>query len=110
MAYNQKEYMKEYRARNREKAKAYSKKYREKKKDGHFSVYYLPEENYVGMTDCMYDRMRLHKHRGKNTEGYRVLRIFEDPIQAHLYETQWHTIGTHGFVHSNRNTWTGKKN
>ena len=66
--------------------------------DGHFTVYYLPEEHYVGMTDALLERMRKHRYKHKRiTEGVETLGKFECPIQAHLFETMLHLRGYNGF-------------
>ena len=62
-----------------------------------YSVYYIPEEHYVGMSKNVYSRMIKHKHLGKIIDGYEVLQSFENPIAAHLMETQLHLMGYHGY-------------
>ena len=62
-----------------------------------YSVYYLPEEHYVGMTNAPLNRIQRHKSDGKDIEGFTVLREFNNPFDAHIYETQWHSIGARGF-------------
>tara|TARA_R110000764_G_scaffold10253_4_gene31635 strand:- start:793 stop:1140 length:348 start_codon:yes stop_codon:yes gene_type:complete len=67
-------------------------------RDGHFSVYYLPEHHYVGMTNAMKHRMT--EHRSKNnrfTRGYEVIAVFEEAVEAHLFETRLHAMGYNGF-------------
>jgi hypothetical protein len=68
-----------------------------KEKDGFTSVYYLPEEHYVGMTGRIKKRMSQHKSSGKNIKNYKILRVFESEIEAHIYETQLHWMGFDGF-------------
>ena len=68
-----------------------------KEQDGFTSVYYLPEEHYVGMTGRVKKRMSAHKSAGKNIINYKILRVFENEIEAHLYETQLHWMGFGGF-------------
>lgn len=72
------------------------------KKDGHHSVYYLPEEHYVGMTDCMYSRMRAHGRDGKITEGYEVMATFERSVDAHWFETMCHQRGYRGYQYEGK--------
>lgn len=62
-----------------------------------YAVYVLPEEHYVGMTKNVYNRICKHKHKGKNVDGWKVLTCFEDPVEAHIYETQLHWMGFNGF-------------
>jgi len=68
-----------------------------KEKDGFTSVYYLPEEHYVGMTGRVKKRMQQHQSAGKNVKNYKILRVFDNEIKAHLYETQLHLMGFRGF-------------
>lgn len=63
-----------------------------------YYVYYLPEENYVGMTNDFESRVKSHKNNNKrNVDGARILRVFDNPFDAHIYETQWHSMGARGF-------------
>lgn len=82
-----------------ERAKEQSRAYQRKRASEYpgYAVYLLPEEHYIGMTKNVYNRIIKHKHRGKNTDGWRVLTCFEDPMEAHLYETQLHMMGFNGF-------------
>tara|TARA_R110002074_G_C12269813_1_gene642038 strand:+ start:435 stop:746 length:312 start_codon:yes stop_codon:yes gene_type:complete len=68
-----------------------------KERDGFTSVYYLPKEHYVGMTGRVKKRMAAHRSAGKNTRNYKILRVFDNEIEAHLYETQLHWMGFFGF-------------
>ena len=80
-----------FNARMRETKHKYSKR------DKHYSVYYLPEEHYVGMTIKLKDRIISHSGKGKITDGYEVLAQFESGIDAHLFETTLHQRGYHGW-------------
>ena len=62
-----------------------------------YSVYYIPEEHYVGMSKNVYSRMNKHKHLGKIIDDYEVLQSFENPIEAHLMETRLHLMGYNGY-------------
>lgn len=66
-------------------------------KEGYWTVYYLPEEHYVGMTNNQTYRNCLHKKNGKSVDGYEVVAKFESAIDAHLFETMLHQRGYHGF-------------
>jgi len=81
----------EYRAR--------AKMYREKKSNEYpgYAVYYLPEEHYIGISKNVSSRMTKHKHLGKIIDGWEVLMCFENPIRAHLMETQFHLMGYNGY-------------
>ena len=67
------------------------------RRDDHYSVYYLPEEHYVGITNSMYDRMQHHRHKGKIIEGYEVIAKFEREVDAMWLEIMFHQRGYHGF-------------
>jgi hypothetical protein len=41
--------------------------------------------------------MSKHKHLGKIIDGWEVLMCFENPIRAHLMETQLHLMGYNGY-------------
>ena len=67
------------------------------RRDGFYSVYYLPEEHYVGYTNRF--KQRLAEHRSKKnriTEGATVIAKFES-ADAHLFETRLHQRGYLGF-------------
>jgi hypothetical protein len=74
-------------------------KYGDRDNEGNYiyTVYYLPEEHYVGMTKDLMQRMRDHKKKGKIVEGYEVVARFTSAKQAHLMETRLHIMGYHGF-------------
>ena len=93
-AYNStnKKAKKQYYKDNKEAIKAYSLA----KKDGYHSVYLLPKHNYVGITDNVYYRMSLHKNKGKDTTGFRILEKFKDRKLGLELESQLHLIGYKG--------------
>lgn len=62
-----------------------------------YSVYYIPEEHYIGMSKNVYSRMIKHNHLGKIIDGWEVIESFENPIRAHLMETQFHLMGYNGY-------------
>jgi len=74
-------------------------KYGNRDADGNFiyTVYYLPEEHYVGMTKDIDNRIKDHNKKGKITEGYEIVGRFKDPKMAHLMETRLHLMGYYGF-------------
>jgi predicted GIY-YIG superfamily endonuclease len=78
------------------KSRGHSKKVRHH--DGHFTVYYLPEHHYIGMTNAL--KNRLQEHRSKNgriTDGYEIVATFDRAVDAHLMETKLHAMGYDGF-------------
>jgi len=62
-----------------------------------YSVYYMPEEHYVGLSKNVYSRINKHRCLGKITTGYEVLMSFENPIEAHMLETTLHLMGYNGY-------------
>ena len=73
---------------------------RERYRDGHYTVYYLPEHHYVGMTNAL--KNRLQEHRSKNnrlTDGVEIIGIYEKAVEAHITETMLHAMGYNGFYY-----------
>ena len=62
----------------------------------HTTVYYLPEEHYVGKSRWPKKRVRAHRLKGKITEGWEVLAKFERDVDAHWFEVMLHQRGYHG--------------
>lgn len=81
------------------KASQQTKDYQEMRANDYtgYSVYYIPEEHYIGMSKNVYSRMIKHKHLGKIIDGWEVIHSFENPIRAHLMETQFHLMGYNGY-------------
>ena len=77
----------------------YSKLYQERRAELYpgYSVYYIPEEHYIGMSRNVLARISKHKHLGKITEGCEILASFNNPIKAHLFETTLHLMGYNGY-------------
>lgn len=104
----QKEWMKKYREANKDKVKLAQKKWRDNNKehnktyhkewreDGYYSVYLLPNENYVGQTKQLKFRMSEHKLNGKDISDYRVLHTFETRKEALEKEAEYHRMGYRG--------------
>lgn len=74
-----------------------SERERDAWRNGTFSVYLLPKENYCGYTNNIRHRINQHRRGGKNVEGYEVVYESHSPIEAHLVETQYHLKGWGGF-------------
>ena len=85
--YNRKRYQK-----YKEIFKANAKKNRMKHRMDHYAVYYLPEENYVGLTNRMEQRIKEHNRQGKNVENWRVLYCSEDKKEAAYHEALYHSV------------------
>ena len=70
---------------------------RKRTRDPFFSVYYIPEHHYVGMTNSIKYRMQEHKTKGKMVDNYEVIGIYKRAVDAHLTETMLHAMGYNGF-------------
>lgn len=69
------------------------KKYKDK-----YIVYYLPKENYIGMTFNYRRRLNSHKNKGnKNIKDARVLFYSKSEKAAHFVESLLHLLGFKGF-------------
>ena len=115
-----KDYAKRYRAANKEKLAALSKNWRESNeeaikekkrlyneslKDDFYTLYYLPEEHYIGVT-CR-PRIRLKKHRiesNRITEGHEVVATFETKKEALRVERFMHDCLGYNGKNLNYNT------
>ena len=71
-------------------------------KDGHYTVYYLPEHHYVGMTNCVKNRMQEHRRGGKLTNGFEIIGTYNRAVDAHFVETFFHSIDYIGFNYKER--------
>ncbi len=67
-----------------------SKELWENRESGLTTLYYLPEEHYVGLTTDMSQRMPRHRRDGKITEGYEVIAKFERALDAAVLEARFH--------------------
>lgn len=71
-----------------------------KRKDPLYYVYYLPHENYCGITVDIDMRMKDHlrtrsdrkRSRPKNVDDYRVLFISKDKTEAHYHEALFQSV------------------
>ena len=96
-----KEYNKKWNLENKEHAKSYNKVYQKKwqilKKDDHYSVYLLPDSNYVGMTNNMYNRMNNHKcHHNRRVDNVEILHVVDTRQDALHKEVWYHRLGFEG--------------
>ena len=91
-----KAYKKDWYQANKESQLAQKKAYRESQKEGYYSVYYLPEEHYAGVTSGVKARMRLHKHSGMMTDGFEIVFTSTDKKEALAFEDRLHSIGYNG--------------
>lgn len=62
-------------------------------------LYYLPEDHYIGITNCKGFFRRLHQHRAVDnyTADVEIISYYERRVDAHLAETKYHVRGYHGF-------------
>tara|TARA_R110000782_G_C14534762_1_gene382928 strand:- start:63 stop:443 length:381 start_codon:yes stop_codon:yes gene_type:complete len=99
-----KKYCKKYLEANKEKVAAYKKvfyeankerykAYDKAKKDGLYTVYYLKEEHYAGMTTILQYRLKSHKHNGKHIEDVEVVGKYETKEEALMVEAKLHSMG-----------------
>ena len=115
-----KDYAKRYRAANKEKQAALTKRWREDNKeaikesnkiyneslkDDFYTLYYLPEEHYVGVTCKL--KTRLAKHRTESnriTKGYEVISTFDTKKEALDVERFMHDYLGYNGKNPNYNT------
>lgn len=81
----------------RKKVLERSRQQRKSHRDGFYSVYYLPEEHYIGITKAVKERIASHKRYGKMTDGFEVVAKFEREVDAHWLETMFHMRGYNGY-------------
>ena len=81
---------------SKEKEKSYSKAYRESRKDGMYTLYYLPEEHYIGITTSMHNRMHVHKSQGNHSADVEIVAKFDNKREALNTERYMHNIGYNG--------------
>tara|TARA_R110002153_G_C12938645_1_gene457053 strand:- start:43 stop:411 length:369 start_codon:yes stop_codon:yes gene_type:complete len=91
---------------NEEKHKAYhkeySKIYSESKKDGLFTVYLLPKENYVGQTSSLYTRLIAHKSNdSRDVSDIQILGKYKTREEAMEVEADYHSKGYLGYNKGN---------
>jgi len=99
------EYNKKYYQANKEKKKAYYKANKEKriaqmkvnqdsKKDGYYTVYYLKEEHYAGMTNNLTYRLNNHKsHYNRHIEDVEIIGKYKTKAEATRVEAALHLMG-----------------
>ena len=62
-------------------------------RDDFYTMYYLPEEHYIGITNYPKKRMQLHKHTQRNnTEGWEVVYTFKTKREALDMERKFHDV------------------
>ena len=58
----------------------------------YYVVYYIPDEHYCGITNNPKKRMIVHKSKGMNVEGWRVLSCHDTLIEARHQENLFHSV------------------
>ncbi len=81
---------------NKEKIKAKNKEYRKSEIDGHYTVYYLPEEHYIGVTTRLKRRMYSHKNNKRHVLDCEIVATFTTKKEAYICERYMHSIGYNG--------------
>ena len=94
---NNKASQSKYYYKNKQKLKSYKRKQYLKSVDKFYTIYYLPEDNYIGLTSSLKVRIRQHK---KNTNNYQVLDTFTDKRDALDTEKMLHEV--YGFNGKNK--------
>ena len=61
-------------------------------KTGLYYVYYLPNENYCGITDNPTRRLSRHKKEGKNIDGHHMLFVGKDKKEAAYREALYQSM------------------
>jgi hypothetical protein len=61
-------------------------------KNGYYYIYYLPNENYCGITDYVARRISIHKNNGKNVDNYRLLYCSKDKKEAAYHEILFQSV------------------
>ena len=94
------EYMRAYRDAKGQEAKDYERSLRDARKDGFYTLYYLPEEHYVGCTNRL--KLRMSEHRRKKNRhvlDVEVIATFSSKREALDAEKIAHSLGYRGSCH-----------
>ena len=79
---------------NKEKLDAYCKAYKESQKDGLYTVYYLKEEHYAGMTSNLSYRLSNHKTmKNRHIEDVEIIGKYKTKKEATRVEAALHSMG-----------------
>ena len=89
----------EYYLANKEKIADDQRRWRESRKDGLFTVYLLPKEDYVGMTTSLQKRLTNHRtnHKRDITDA-KVLGNYATKREALDVEASYHAKGFKGIT------------
>ena len=84
----------EYYKANKDKRLAYKATL----KDDFYTLYYLKEEHYIGVTNQSRFRLLNHKKNGKHILDYEVISLFKTKKEALAVERYMHSIGYNGAI------------
>tara|TARA_R110002050_G_C8654276_1_gene490507 strand:+ start:38 stop:397 length:360 start_codon:yes stop_codon:yes gene_type:complete len=76
--------------------RAVKKVYYESKKDSYYTLYYLPEEHYIGVSCRPKGRVRDHRNRNKIVVGWESVATFKTKREALDAEAYMHEAGYNG--------------
>ena len=82
--------------KTKEQLKEYNKAYMNSMKDDFYSLYYLPEEHYIGVSNQPKIRMYNHKYRKRHVLNYEIVCVFKTREEAVAVESYMHSIGYNG--------------
>ena len=95
------DYLKRYYQKNKDKIQERSSKYYQSLKHKPM-VYYLPEEHYVGITECWVKRKITHKKKNRYVEDMEVICYCDRMVDAMFIVIQFHQRGYNGFNYKKR--------
>ena len=84
---------KRYYEANKEKIKAYRKEYYESLINDFYTMYYIPQHHYIGITNQPITRLRNHSTEGRITTDWEVVSTFKTKREALDAEKYMHSIG-----------------
>ena len=95
-------YAKAHYEANKEKLNTQRKALYESQKDGLFTVYLLVNDNYVGQTNNLHNRLKAHKntHR-RNISNVQIIGKYKTREQAKEIEAGYHARGYSGYYRGN---------
>tara|TARA_R110000782_G_C14587258_1_gene389335 strand:+ start:100 stop:498 length:399 start_codon:yes stop_codon:yes gene_type:complete len=82
-----------YYQENKKKIDVKNKTWYDDKKDGLYTVYYLVNENYVGQTHNLYQRLICHKSKGRDVYNIEVIGKYKTRKEAKTVEAEYHSKG-----------------
>jgi hypothetical protein len=91
---NNPEASKAHKKKWKDKNPEYDKNYISKYKNGKYTMYYLPYHHYIGVTNCIYLRMKCHKSEfDRYIDDVEIVAEFDTKAEALHYERLMHSIG-----------------